>query len=270
MAYISTSIYVPEASRSINVELLFPTDGLLVDGQEKVNGVIWLLHGAYGSGRDWFHMTAASRYAYDRGYILICPDCTNSFYSDMRYGTPYYSALVKHLPRQLELIFKIPQEREKTYIAGLSMGAYGALKIGLLNPDRYAAVGAFSGPLNMAVLAHNAGQSIYRPMFTPAFGEDLALTEEEDLFKLVKTAAAGQKKYGQRILLTCGKQDEDKYPVYSQNQQFRAAAKEAGLDFSYMEWDGAHVWHVWDRSLAEFIGFIEESDYAKEIKSHWE
>jgi putative lysine transport system ATP-binding protein len=269
MAYISASIYVPELTRSIDVELLFPTDGLLVDGREEVKGVITLLHGLYGSGKDWLRLSAAGRYAYDRGYILICPSCGNSFYCDMVYGQPYYSAIVKYLSRQMDLIFKIPREREKNYIAGLSMGGYGAMRIGLLNPDRYAAIGAFSGALDMAAMVKNAAESPYRSFFTPVFGEKLEIPEDGDLIKLIAAAAGGVKKYGQRIMITCGLQDEENYHVHSQNQNFLAAARKAGVEPFYREWDGAHVWHVWDRSLAEFIGFIEGSAYGEETKDHW-
>ncbi|MDR1900528.1 MAG: esterase family protein [Treponema sp.] len=269
MAYISASVYVPEAATNINVELLFPTDSLLVDGRYEVKGVITLLHGLYGSGKDWLQLTAASRYAYDCGYILVCPSCGNSFYNDMAYGPPIYSVILKHLPVQLERIFRIPVGREVNYIAGLSMGGYGAMRLGLLNPDRYAAIGAFSGALDMAALVRVNKDTQYRSFFTPVFGEDLAVPDDADLIKVVPGAAARSREYGQKIFITCGKQDEENYHIHTQTKNFLDAAKKAGLDLTYREWDGVHVWQVWDRSLAEFIGFIENSRYGEEKKADW-
>jgi S-formylglutathione hydrolase FrmB len=277
MAYISASVYVPEAMTNINVELVFPTDGLLVDGRYAVKGVITLLHGLYGSGKDWIQLSAASRYAYDRGYILVCPSCGNSFYNNMAYGPPMYSVIVEHLPKQLDLIFRIPRERERNYIAGLSMGGYGAMRIGLLNPDRYAGIGAFSGALDAAAMIRASAGTPYRGFFTPVFGDNLAVPDDADLLRIIPKAAARGEELKQRILITCGRQDEADYHIHSQNRTFLDAAGKAGLDVSYREWDGVHVWKVWERSLVEFIDFIEQSSgnsaensgYAAEERKNW-
>jgi putative lysine transport system ATP-binding protein len=269
MAYISASVYVPEAMTNINVDMLFPTDGLLADGRHEVKGVITLLHGLYGSGKDWTQFSAASRYAYDGGYILVCPSCGNSFYNNMAYGPPMYSVIVDHLPKQLDMIFKIPRDREVNYIAGLSMGGYGAMRIGLLNPDRYAAIGSFSGALDAMSMIHAAAETPYRSFFTPIFGDDLDIPDDADLLKLIPKATARGEDLKQRILITCGRQDEVDYHIHSQNRIFLDAAGKAGLDVTYREWDGAHVWNVWDRSLVEFISFIENSGYAAEERKNW-
>jgi putative lysine transport system ATP-binding protein len=269
MAYINASVYVPEAMSSINVDLLFPTDGRLVDGRHEVKGVITLLHGLYGSEKDWIQLSSASRYAYDRGYILVCPGCGNSFYNNMAYGPPMYSVIAEYLPKQLDLVFRIPREREINYIAGLSMGGYGALRIGLLNPERYAAVGAFSGALNAAAMIRAAAGTPYRSFFTPIFGDNLDIPDDADLLKLLPQAAAREEHLKQRILITCGRRDEEDYHIHSQNRIFVDAARKAGLDVACREWDGVHVWNVWDRSLVEFISFIENSDYAAEERKNW-
>jgi S-formylglutathione hydrolase FrmB len=259
MAYINANIYVSEAGKSINVGLVYPDDARLVDNVRDVKGVIWLLHGFYGSGADWLQLSAAARYAYDSGYILICPDAENSFYQNMVYGPPYYDILTKYLPRELERIFKIPADPKKTHIAGLSMGGYGAMRIGLSNPERFATIGSFSGALDIALLAGAAMQiPEARGLFTPIFGETLNLADDSNLLKLAPKQAEASKRAGQRILITCGKQDELGHHIQTQNKNFLAVAKNTCLDLEYREWDGVHEWAVWDRSLAEFIGFIEK------------
>ena len=50
---------------------------------------------------------------------------------------------------------------------------------------------------------------------------------------------------------------------------FIDAARKAALDVSYREWDGVHMWNVWDRSLVEFISFIENSDYDTKERKNW-
>jgi len=178
----------------------------------------------------------------------------------MSYGPPWYDILTTYLPRELHKIFKLPQEREKNHIAGFSMGGYGAMRLGLSHPDRYATIGSFSGALDLAFL-----MDLFRPappaaaFFAPIFGESLAVPEDADLIKSLPRLASASAAAGQRILVTCGKQDELHHKVYSQNQRFMAAARETPLAVEYREWDGSHEWAFWDSSLPEFIKFIDRS-----------
>jgi S-formylglutathione hydrolase FrmB len=271
MAFVNVSVYVPEAGMNITVDMVFPNDRRWKDDAGAIKGVITLLHGFYGCGEDWIRLTAAGRYAYDTGYLLICPSAGNSFYHNMAYGPPWYDIISRHLPRELGKIFKIPGGREQNHIAGLSMGAYGAMRIGLTNPDRYGTIGSFSGALDLAALSAAADRlPEARSFFTPILGESLFLPDEADLLKTVPKEAERSRASGQRIFITCGKQDELLYHVYSQNQNFLDAAKKTPLDFTYRELDGLHEWQFWDRSLAEYIGFIDRNDYGTQKRKDWQ
>jgi putative lysine transport system ATP-binding protein len=255
MATIQALVFIPEAARSVQVQLYFPTDCMADNAEAR--GVITLLHGFTGSGDDWVQLSAAGRYAYNNGYILVCPSCENSFYNNMRHGPPWYTILTEYLPTRLSQIFKIPGGREINYLAGLSMGGYGALRTALLNPGRYAAVGAFSGALDIRRLTGlYADNEAVRPLFAHIFGDDLSIPDDADLLKLAPKAAADPRARDLRIFITCGKQDNLEHQVYTQNQSFLAAARELPLDITYREWDGSHEWDFFDRSFAEFIGFI--------------
>jgi putative lysine transport system ATP-binding protein len=270
MAFIHTSVYVPEAGMNINVAMVFPNDRRWNAEAGDIKGVITLLHGFYGCGEDWIRLTAAGRYAYDTGYLLICPGTGNSFYHNMSYGPPWYDILTAYLPRELHKIFKIPEDREVNHIAGLSMGGYGALRIGLSNPDRYATIGAFSGALDFAALAAAGKIPEAGSFFTAILGENLALPDEANLFKIAPEAAAKSRALGQRIFITCGKQDKPLYHVHTQNQNFLNAVQNTPLDLTYREWDGGHEWQFWDRSLAEYIGFIDKNDYGVQKRRDWQ
>jgi S-formylglutathione hydrolase FrmB len=270
MAFVNVSVYVPEAGMNINVAIVFPNDRRWKD-DAGIKGVITLLHGFYGCGEDWLRLTAAGRYAYDTGYLLICPGAGNSFFHNMAYGPPWYDIIATYLPRELRKIFKIPDDREMNHIAGLSMGGYGAMRIGLANPDRYATIGSFSGALDLAALSAAAGGTAEgRALFASVLGEGLSLPDEADLLKMVPKEAEKSRAAGQRIFITCGKQDEPLYHVYSQNRNFLTMAGKSPLDVTYREWDGLHEWHFWDRSLAEYIGFIDKSDYGAQKRGNWQ
>ena len=59
-------------------------------------------------------------------------------------GDNYYDFLNHELPEFVEAYFPISDSPKDRYIAGLSMGGYGALLHGIENPDRYSAIGALS------------------------------------------------------------------------------------------------------------------------------
>jgi S-formylglutathione hydrolase FrmB len=256
---------------NVNVAMVFPNDRRWNPGADNIKGVITLLHGAYGCGEDWLRLTAAGRYAYDTGYLLICPSAGNSFYHNMAYGPPWFDVLTGYLPRELHKIFKIPEDKELNHIAGLSMGGYGALRMGLAYPDRYATVGVFSGPLDLAALAAaSVNVPEGRVLLAPVLGENLAVPGEADLLTAAVKQAERSRGLGQRIFMSCGKQDDLVYHIRTQNQNFLKAVKDTSLDITYREWDGSHEWHFWDRSLAEYIGFIDKSDYGMQKRGNWQ
>jgi putative lysine transport system ATP-binding protein len=271
MAFVQVSVFVPEAGMNINVDMVFPNDRRWNAEAGDIKGVITLLHGFYGCGEDWIRLTAAGRYAYDTGYLLICPGAGNSFYHNMSYGPPWYDIMTQYLPRELHKIFRIPEGRERHHIAGLSMGGYGALRIGLAHPERYATIGAFSGALDLAGLSAAAARAPGAgPFFSAILGDDLFLPAGANLLTISPETAERSRALGQRIFITCGKQDEPLYHVYTQNQKFREAAHGTPLDITYREWDGGHEWQFWDRSLAEYIGFIDRSDYGDQKRGAWQ
>ncbi|MDR0643227.1 MAG: hypothetical protein LBG07_12315 [Treponema sp.] len=270
MAFVNTAVFVPEADMNVNVTMVFPNDRRWNPGAGEIKGVITLLHGAYGCGEDWFRLTAAGRYAYDTGYLLVCPSTGNSFYHNMTYGPPWFDILTGHLPRELHKIFKIPADREVNHIAGLSMGGYGAMRIGLAFPDRYATIGAFSGPMDLALAAAmSVNVPEGRALLAPVLGENLAVPGDADLLKAAVKGAERSRALGQRIFMTCGRQDDLSHRIHTQNRNFLEAVKNTPLDITYREWDGLHEWHVWDRSLAEYIGFIEKNDYGIQQRGNW-
>ncbi len=269
MAFITADIKVPGMNRSIQTSLYFPTD-LPDEVGNKVNGVITLLHGYGNAAQDWMTMTSAPRYAADNGYILVAPSAGNSFYMDMAFGDRWYTLLTGEFQQQLHRIFRLPEERDKNFIAGLSMGGYGALRIALANPGRYAACGSFSGCLDLkSMIAGMVESPINRSRAIALVGEELALPREADVFALTDEVSLLPAEQQPRVFCTCGEQDEDATRIRTQNIAYAGFAREELADFTYREWPGVHEFNFWDRSLAEFIGFLRGNDYAAKKRADW-
>lgn len=268
MSFITADIKIPETFDTLTTRLYFPTD-LPAEVGNRVKGVITLLHGLGNSSADWMMMSAACRYAADNGYILIAPDAANSFYTNMAFGAPWYTILTELLPAQLQAIFKIPTARDINYIAGLSMGGYGAMRIGLSHPERYEAVASFSGALDIRAMAEGAKPPLDLPFLKAVLGPELEIPDELDLLKLLEKLAALPAEQRPRLYTTCGLQDTEPPNVRKQTETFRAAAERLKVCCAYREWNGVHEWNFWDRCLAEFIGYIQSSDYGARKRGDW-
>jgi len=115
-------------------------------------------------------------------FIMVHPNGDSSFYCNYIDGSRRYEDLVtKELIAYMEARYRARKGRENRSIAGTSMGAYGALKIAMKNPDRYAAVVGQSPILfpgsNPLALSEEAKSSRFYSFFinmlTPIFGDPI-------------------------------------------------------------------------------------------------
>ena len=236
MAYIDCKLKSQILGTTVGVKLYFPTD-LPADVGYTVKGVLTLLHGYTNSGDDWMQMTAAPRYAADNGLVLVMPDCGNSFYQNMMHGGAYKTFVTEELPMLLGRMFKLPARREQNFIAGLSMGGYGALFLGLSRPDLYAGCASFSGAVDLSMmLADPAAPAAQQP----------------------------------KVLLTNGLQDVEPYFILQQNDAMHKFLKPLGLaGYRRLQWNGVHEWNFWDRSLVYAIDYFLNNGYAAKKLNDW-
>ena len=90
--------------------------------------VLYLLHGLSAAHTAWLRNTSIDRYAAARGLAVVMPQVQRSFYADEVHGGRYWTFLFEELPEVVGSFFRVSGRREDTFVAGLSMGGYGALK----------------------------------------------------------------------------------------------------------------------------------------------
>lgn len=147
-----------------------------------------------------------------------------------------------------ERMFPLAKEREKRYVAGLSMGGYGAFKLGLVHPDRYAAAASLSGAVDVLSLIDHAEQP---STFANIYGERSAVEgSDSDLFAAARRliARGGQMP---RFYMACGTEDF----LYENNQDFLRAFQ-APLSITYEEGPGEHTWDFWDAYLPRVLAWM--------------
>jgi S-formylglutathione hydrolase FrmB len=106
---------------------------------------IWLLHGGSGDDSVWVNYTSVLRYAEENQVAVVMAPACNSFYVDMVHGNRYFTFFTEELPTICRAYFPLSAKREDNIVAGLSMGANGAMRLGLKRPDLYGTVLCMSG-----------------------------------------------------------------------------------------------------------------------------
>ena len=110
--------------------------------------VLYLLHGLSANAGEWTRFSKIEYYAKKYNFIIIMPEVQRSFYCSAAYGPDYFGYVADELPAICAQWFNLPTEREFTFIAGESMGGYGATKIALRRPEQYAACASLSGVMD--------------------------------------------------------------------------------------------------------------------------
>ncbi len=223
---------------------------IIPDGLTDDIPTMYLLHGLSDDYTAWQRYTAIEKYAEAHGMAVIMPGGARSFYEDMVYGRNYYTHVAKEVVEESRKLFRLSHKREKTFIAGLSMGGYGAFKIAMRNPDVFSAAGSLSGVVDMPGAT---AQKLWDNDAKLIFGDDFANCisgSDADLFALADKIAADKKDL--RLIQIEG--DEDF--LLDGNRRFSEYAEKLGLDLTYAEHPGNHSWDFWDRYIVDVMDFF--------------
>ena len=272
MSFINTSVYSNVLRQDIHLDLFLPNDRP-EHKIKKPRGVIYFLHGLGSSEKQFREYTATNRYARDNHMAVVYVSRPQSFYNDMRHGMAYFTYITEELPQLLSSLYNIDFPREKTFISGLSMGGYGAMRIGLARPDIFGGIAALSGPMDIKMMAQTIKQMDVidgdSASFLPVFGEDLEIPDERDIYHLIKKVARLPEEEQPRILLCCGKQD-NLAEIHAQNLAFMDFVKDLPLkEIEYKEWNGVHDYLFWDRAMMHSIAFLLKNKYDEEKIKFW-
>ncbi len=146
--------------------------------------VMFLLHGLHSNYSAWSRYSSVERYANERGLAVVMPDAGRSFYTNMRYGYRYFDFFSQELPEVANCLFPLSRDRSQRFIAGLSMGGYGAFKLALSHPEQYAAAASLSGALSLTEIEDP--ESLL-PEWPIIFGDNSKIEHSEnDLLNLAR------------------------------------------------------------------------------------
>jgi S-formylglutathione hydrolase FrmB len=207
---------------------------------------LFLLHGLSDDETIWLRRTSIERYVAPLGLAVVMPNVHRSFYTNMAHGQLYWDFVSEELPQVARAFFPLSAHRDDNYVAGLSMGGYGALKLALSLPDRYSHVASLSGLTDL---------SDDRAWTTPeefenVFGSRARADSPE--CNLFTKAEAITPTWRPRVFQCCGTDDF----LYAANVRFRDHLQRLGYDLTYEEGPGDHEWGYWDRMIQNVLRWL--------------
>lgn len=208
---------------------------------------LWLLHGLSDDHTIWQRRTSIERYAAAYRLAVVMPAVDRSFYADMQYGLKYWTYISEELPELLRQYFPLSAKRAEAFVAGLSMGGYGAFKLALNQPPRFAAAASLSGALDL----NGTWASTERREILRLISDRSPKGTRNDLLH-VATMLARSRKPRPRLYQWCGTEDF----LYRDNLRFRDHARRIGLQVDYSEGPGGHTWDKWDEQIQKVIEWM--------------
>ena len=254
MALVHCDFFSTVLGLSTSMDVILPESGAGAAkrrGAPREHPCLFLLHGLSDDHTIWQRRTSIERYAAPLNLAVVMPGVHRSFYADMAHGLRFWTFVSEEVPAVARSLFRLSARREDNFVAGLSMGGYGAFKLALRCPQRFAAAASLSGALDVAALAPPPGEPI---------GDDLRLVfgapprlrgSEHDLFALARRARRQSRRLP-ALYQCCGKDDF----LYGHNTRFRDHALKLGLPLTYEEGPGAHEWGYWDQQIQRVLKWL--------------
>ncbi len=202
----------------------------------------YLLHGLSDDESAWSSNTSLERYAKDYPFLIVMPDGARSWYCDSKLGA-YESYMTKELVEFVGKLFPTRKQARYRAIGGLSMGGYGALKLGLKFPRVYGSITAHSAAVGFMRWAPTATDISETPVLLD--GMDIAANDPYEL------ALKVPEKSRPHIYFDCGRQDF----LYEDNQNFDALLRKNKIPHTYQRFEGAHEWSYWDTHIQDALKF---------------
>jgi S-formylglutathione hydrolase FrmB len=220
-------------------------------GRDPADGapVLYLLHGLSDDATAWTRYTSIERYVEPLGVAVVMPQVARSFYLDQAHGGRYWEHLSQEVPAVAEAFFRLSGSRDDTFVAGLSMGGYGAMKWALHQPERFAAAASFSGALDLAT--RQASGALRPDLADAAVGDRQVAGSDDDLLALLERRAAASVDLP-ALYVSCGTDDE----LVSESHAFLAAADRLGVEVTRDLGPGGHEWSYWDRQVQRVLDWL--------------
>ncbi len=257
MALIHADFRSATLKRTVSMNVILPV--------EKFRGpypTLYLLHGLTDNCNGWLSYSRIRFWAEESGLAVVMPSGENSFYMDVLVKDGCLGDFGEYIGRELvdvtREMFPLSRKREDTFLAGLSMGGFGACRNALKYCETFGKAAVLSGALHFyeypVSWVETQGNTIGE---LKNFG-DLEETRHSDRNPryLIEAIRKDPARRFPAFYVACGLQDA----LLEANRSIAGALAEAGADVTYEEGEGGHDWEFWDtyiRHVLKWLGYAE-------------
>lgn len=252
MALIQVNYLSQALFRTVPVNVILPADRFDADTDRYLNGkehkykTLYLLHGLLGNYTDWVSQTRIQKWAEEKNLAVVMPSGDNAFY--LNSGTPwndYGTFIGKELVEITRRMFPLSEKREDTFIAGLSMGGFGAIRNGIVYSETFSHVAGLSSAVHIF-------EDVSEEADNGLFGnkEAASKTDRNPRVAVEEMLSAGRPV--PKFYLACGTQDD----LMPSNLEFRDFLQEKGIEVLWDEEDCGHDWDFWDSQIRKVLDWL--------------
>ena len=223
---------------------------------------LYLLHGLMGNSGRWMYYTDIRYLAESMGIAVIMPSGENSFYLDILVDNGCLGDFGAYIGQELVEVTRemlpLSKKREETFISGMSMGGYGALRNGLKYHETFGKIAVFAGAVHFYEYSRDwvktkgnvAGE-------LENFG-NLDETENTDrnprvlIRQIEELNQTDGRNHFPEIYMTCGTEDE----LLGANESLAKALEDAGAAVIWKPVLGRHDFRFCNENLPDVLSWL--------------
>ncbi|MCL1065653.1 alpha/beta fold hydrolase [Shewanella olleyana] len=220
--------------------------------------IIILLHGVYGSHWVWSQLGGVEQVYQNlrqqglSEFVLVMPS-DGGHYEGSGYlpfqHADYESWIVEDVISAVINTQAMCSDKSNIYISGLSMGGYGALRLGAKYPHVFSGISAHSSITHIEDFTNFVDSKTLDSLkqTTDIYAGDVFTTLNQHKSTLAP------------LRLDCGKDD----PLFTANYQLVKRLIKADIDHTFDIFDGGHSWDYWHQHVAKTFAFFANIEQAQ-------
>lgn len=213
----------------------------------ELKGMVILLHGVYGSHWAWtlkggVHQTAQKLINENKMPPMLMVMPSDGLFAD---GSGYVPHVSEDYEKWIveDVVSVVTQQIAgrplPLFLTGLSMGGYGAMRLGAKYSDRFRAFSGHSSVTEFGQLSQ----------FMEDFDRLLSVVQtQESVLETILQHKATLPPFR----FDCGKEDI----LIEYNRQLHEALIQHGIDHQYNEFSGGHEWPYWEEHIVDSLLFF--------------
>ncbi|WP_225743673.1 alpha/beta hydrolase family protein [Marinilactibacillus sp. Marseille-P9653] len=247
MTTVDATFFSKSLDRKVTYSAIIPK----MNREMRMFKTLYLFHGYSGDRKDWFYAGQVEQLAESYNIAIILPSGENSYYVDHPNGMNYGQFVGEELIEESRSLFPLSCKREETWIAGLSMGGYGALRNGLYYSETFGKIAALSSRIITKTSEFEEDRYPERIMKVLIGSQDIQdIPDNIDLYELAKQSMSLP-----NIYMACGTSDF----LYEDNVAFHNELKRLNIKHDYIEDTGDHNWNFWNKHIILAIDWLTKT-----------